>query len=476
MLKSVYSRVFYFSTIILVFACALAGITILLTADHLHELEVYTSIRTSAHTLTGRLQETVGKAHALSLKDVQTVLESYTLSENVDCYLFDTAGECQVRSDYGTAQIGLSEALMQEASQTAYCRIGGSAGNFSESTAIYVERLMLRDTQFYIMMIFPVGHVGTFSARLLLVLVISVLAIGVIGAALFYLVTAQLLKPLVKITQAAEQYATGDFNARLEPTGEPELDRLSETMNRMADSISSNERSRRRFVSDVSHELKTPMTTIGGYIDGILDGAVPKEEERHYLQIVSSEVQRMSRMVNSMLNISKFEEGSLSPNFTRFDITQLLMRTLFLFERKVDEKHLIIKGLDACPRTMVTADKDLMQQVLYNLEENAIKFVNEGGELTLAVESDSKQACVRIRNSGEGLTEREISHVFERFYKTDASRGKDLTGVGLGLSIVHRIMVLHSGTVTVRSKPGEYTEFAVNLPLVPAAVKQKPKN
>ena len=115
---------------------------------------------------------------------------------------------------------------------------------------------------------------------------------------------------------------------------------------------------------------------------------------------------------------------------------------------------------------MAVVDRDLMQQVFYNLTENAIKFVNKGGTLFLAVESDEMKAYVHIRNSGEGLTEEEISHVFERFYKTDESRGKDRTGVGLGLSIVSRIMTLHDGAVTVKSVKGEYTEFVVSMPLM----------
>ena len=207
------------------------------------------------------------------------------------------------------------------------------------------------------------------------------------------------------------------------------------------------------------------MTTIGGFVDNILDGTIPPEQEKHYLGIVSSEVQRMSRMVRSMLNISRFEEGTMALKPETFDLTHLLIKTLLLFEKKVDAKGVSVEGLEDCPRTLAEADKDLMQQVFYNLTENAIKFVNKGGTLFLAVESDETQAHVHLRNTGDGLTEDEISHVFERFYKTDESRGKDTTGVGLGLSIVSRIMVLHGGTVTVKSVKGEYTEFIVNLPL-----------
>ena len=186
----------------------------------------------------------------------------------------------------------------------------------------------------------------------------------------------------------------------------------------------------------------------------------------------------MSRLVHSMLNISKFEEGTLNPNFKTMDITHLLVKTLLLFEKKVDAKHLSVEGLEELARTKVECDEDLMQQVFYNLTENAIKFVNDGGTLSVQVEQDEEMVHIHLRNTGDGLTDEEITHVFERFYKTDASRGKDVTGVGLGLSIVSRIVRLHGGTVTVKSVPKAYTEFVVSLPFVqkpPAAQEEAPR-
>ena len=206
-------------------------------------------------------------------------------------------------------------------------------------------------------------------------------------------------------------------------------------------------------------------------MDSILNGTIPPDQQKHYLKIISSEVGRMTRMVQSMLNISKFESGAMKPDFKQFDITHLLIQTLLLFEEKAEAKHIAVEGLEDCTKTMVVADKDLMQQVFYNLTENAIKFVNDRGVLTISVDTDDEQAHIHMRNTGEGLTEEELSRIFDRFYKTDASRGKDTTGVGLGLSIVSRIMVLHGGTVTVKSVYGEYTEFIISLPLMQAAVK-----
>ena len=466
MLNSVYSRIFYLCTIMLMFACALTGLIVVLYANHMHEQEAYDHFNSTARIMLSRIRSDYEKNEAMNPDSLRKGLELYTLNENVDCYIFNAEGKCIVRSDYKNPdEMQLSTLLQMEATKGVYCQIGAPAGNFTESTATYLEQFDLDEQFFYLMLLFPAAYVGDYYSKLMIVLIITVLMTGLLGALLFFFNTKQALNPVLQITRQAENYAKGDFSARLEQTGDPEMDRLIITMNRMADFIDKNERSRRRFVSDVSHEMKTPMTTIGGFVDGILDGTIPPEQEKQYLRTVSAEVQRLSRLVHSMLSISRFEEGTYSPDFERLDITNLLITTLLLFEQKVERKELHVEGLDVCPRTFAEVDRDLIQQVFYNLTENAIKFVNRGGTLFLAVDSDETQAHVHIRNSGEGLTEDEISHVFERFYKTDESRGKDTTGVGLGLSIVSRIMVLHKGSVTVKSVKGEYTEFIVSMPL-----------
>ena len=467
MLNSVYSRIFYLCTIMLMFACALTGLIVVLAANHMHEKEAYDRFNSTARIMLSRIRDDyIANDDTVNPETLRTALEQYTLNENVDCYVFDSDGSCIVRTDYQSDEkMELSTLLQMEADKEPYCQVGAPAGNFTETTATYIERFDLNEASYYLMLLFPAAHIDDYFSKLLIILVIAVLVTGLLGALLFYFNTKQALKPVLQITRQAENYAKGDFSARLEQTGDPEMDRLIITMNRMADFIDKNERSRRRFVSDVSHEMKTPMTTIGGFVDGILDGTIPPEQEKQYLRTVSAEVQRLSRLVHSMLSISRFEEGTYAPDFERQDITNLLITTLLLFEQKVEKKELHVEGLDVCPRTFAEVDRDLIQQVFYNLTENAIKFVNRGGTLFLAIDSDAEQAHVHIRNSGEGLTEDEISHVFERFYKTDESRGKDTTGVGLGLSIVNRIMVLHRGSVTVKSVKGEYTEFIVSMPL-----------
>ena len=222
---------------------------------------------------------------------------------------------------------------------------------------------------------------------------------------------------------------------------------------------------RRSFVANVSHELRTPMTSIAGFVDGILDGTIPREEQSKYLRIVSDEVKRLSRLVRSMLNLSRIEAGELKINSTQFNVVETICQTVFSFEQAIEQKQLDIRGLDT-DKVMVEADADLVHQVVYNLTENAVKFVNPGGYLEFSFHVEGGMTYVGIKNSGEGLSKEEIPKVFDRFYKTDRSRGIDKNGVGLGLYIVRSIITLHGGDIIVRSVQGEYTEFVFSVPAV----------
>ncbi len=232
----------------------------------------------------------------------------------------------------------------------------------------------------------------------------------------------------------------------------------------MADELAVNEEAQKSFIANVSHELKTPMTTIGGFIDGILDGTIPENEQRKYLQTVSSEVKRLARIVVSMLNLSKIEAGEVALSPAEYDISKQVFDTLLSFERRIDEKNISIKGFEEMGQVMAYADKDLVQQVIYNLFDNAVKFTPENGTITVFAENKGHETVVTIRNTGVSVSNDEISRIFERFYKVDKSRSFDVKGVGLGLYIVKTIINMHDGEITARSKDGEYTEFSFKLP------------
>ena len=243
-----------------------------------------------------------------------------------------------------------------------------------------------------------------------------------------------------------------------------EIGLLVEAFNRMSHSLSQLEDMRRSFISSVSHELKTPMTTISGFVDGMLDGTIKNEDYPKYLQIVSDETKRLSRLVNSMLQLSRLENDSVKLNYSSFNVSELLLRIMLSFESKIEAKQIDIRGLEDTGKVMLYADSDLMYQVLYNLVENAIKFTPEQGYIYIRVEEDRGFVRIAIENSGEGLNSVELSRVFERFYKTDRSRSQDKTGMGFGLYIVKMIVGLHKGQINAESVVNEYTRFTVVLP------------
>ena len=302
----------------------------------------------------------------------------------------------------------------------------------------------------------------SYLGSLMLTFGIVAVVIVVILFPIVYFSVKRLTDPIKDMTIAAKRFGEGDFSQKVDIQEENELGYLANTLNEMAASLEIIEETRKSFVSNVSHELKTPMTSIGGFIDGILDGTIPEEKHRYYLGIVSDEVKRLARLVRSMLNIAKYETGDIAMKTEDFDIVPLVIKTVLLFEKRIEDKNVEVIGLDT-GRFFVNADTDLIQQVIYNLVENAIKFVNNGGYIQFSFSQEKDKTLICIRNSGEGLNSEELPQVFDRFYKTDASRGKDKTGVGLGLSIVRSIVKLHGGTITVKSALNEYVEFVFSL-------------
>ena len=263
---------------------------------------------------------------------------------------------------------------------------------------------------------------------------------------------------------ATRRFAKGDFRARVKVKGKDEVAELGEALNSMAVSLSSVEMMRRSFIANVSHELRTPMTSIAGFLDGMLDGTIPEEKQAYYMKIVSDEVKRLSRLVQSMLNLSRIDSGELKMNTVRLDLTEVMCKVLVASEQRIDQKNLHITGIDQCERLEIQGDYDLINQVLYNLLDNAIKFTNEGGYIDIRLQKEKDRAVFIIRNTGAGIPAEEMPQIFERFYKSDRSRGLDKNGIGLGLYIVQTVVSLHGGQVSVRSVEGEFTEFRFWIP------------
>ena len=281
----------------------------------------------------------------------------------------------------------------------------------------------------------------------------------------FYIMTYRMNKPLKLMSEAAHAMARGDFSKRIPVMSDDEIGELAASFNKMTNSLSRLEETRKSFIANVSHEMRTPMTTIGGFIDGIIDGTIEPEKQNYYLGIASSEVKRLSRMIQSMLNLSRLESSEFSLKSENFDFREQILNVVISQEQRIDEKKIEIRGLDALPSVTVNADKDLIYQAVYNLVDNAIKFVNESGYISFELGVDSAGVSFSITNSGAGIPRADLPYIFDRFYKLDKSRAVNKNSMGLGLYIVKTIIKNHGGTVSVSSKENEFTCFKFVLPV-----------
>ena len=280
-----------------------------------------------------------------------------------------------------------------------------------------------------------------------------------------YFISERVIGPLREMSIAAKRFAAGKFNTRVRIRGRDEVAQLAVAFNDMAASLENLEGMRSSFVANVSHDLRTPMTTIAGFIDGIRDGVIPKEEHEHYLGVVSGEVHRLSRLVSSLLDLSRIQAGDRKFVMKPFDICEMGRVILISFEQQIEDKQLDVSFECDNDRMPVTADHDAIYQIFYNICHNAVKFSTSGGKLRVRIENaKDRKVQISVYNEGQGIPREDIPFVFDRFYKSDKSRSLDKSGIGLGLYISKTIISAHGEKIWVNSELGKYCEFFFTLP------------
>ena len=302
------------------------------------------------------------------------------------------------------------------------------------------------------------SFIGLFFMTSAIILLISFVASS--------LTSMRQIQPIREMVQATRSYAAGNFDVRMQDTGRSdEIGELAASFNNMAESLQQTERQRREFIANISHELKTPMTTIAGYADGILDGVISPEEERQYLTIISDESRRLSRLVRRMLDVSQLQSMDLIKQKQPFDLSESMRRVLVSMEKKITDRGLDVDVEIPEEPVIVLGDNDLLTQVVYNLLENAAKFAAPGSTLYLGLtETGGDKAVVTVRNTGHTIPAEEIPLLFERFHKSDKSRSEDKDGYGLGLYVVKTILSQHKEKITVTSENG-VTSFSFTVQL-----------
>lgn len=456
------------SQVLLFCGILLTGVFMVCSAVNTHTKLAKNALRQYCDAMIANISENYANKYWMPNPNMVQILSTSESEYGYQVYLYNERGEEIYPHELGKGT-PLAASVKPYLRSNTFMEFGYFTEGAKEPQLCCAIRFTLRsesgtDDLFYIAAVSNAGDLIDYARLLALYLIICLIVCMLLFMLLFRIIASRLDNQFDRLNQVVQQYAEGDFSARADVPEHNELHEFSSTLNRMAEFIEQNETTRKNFIANVSHELRTPMTTIGGFADGILDGTIPPEQHERYTRIIADEIHRLRTLVNSMLNLSKFEAGEMQLRTKDVDVAELLIRTVLMFEKRINDKHVDVEGLEDASLQLI-ADEDLLFQVLYNLIENAVKFVNDGGVISFSLTKDEQTAYITVKNSGEGLSDDELPKIFDRFYKTDESRSKDKTGLGLGLSIAKKIVHLHGGHIVVKSVKGEYTAFEIQLPV-----------
>ena len=473
-MKTTYSRTFLTSMAVLLLALLAVGIFLRALLDDYLTDNAFNRLEKDAQVITDLTAAYYSKDSLNSMEYLMNLDIAGRLSD-ADAVVCDSAGTILYCSEdpLGCVHQGLSvgQEYTQKVLDQGWARETGMIhGLYSDNRYVYAAAVHDPEGQNLGIVIVSCSESATkavlhkmtdiYITLSCLVIVFSVCLIG--------LFVHRQTKPLKKMAETARAFGHGDLDARVEISGHytMEVEELALAFNNMASSLQKSEYQRQEFVANVSHELKTPMTTIGGYVDGILDGTIPPEKSGHYMRIVSDETKRLSRLVRSMLDISQLQsDGIPEEKKLRFDLEEAVGQVLITFEQKINTKDLQVE-VDMPEHPVFTmANPDYITQVIYNLLDNAVKFCPAGGTLGVQIREGGGKAYISISNDGQTIPPEELPLVFDRFHKLDKSRSENRDGWGLGLYIVKTIVCSHGENISVSSRNGK-TEFTFTMPIV----------
>lgn len=392
------------------------------------------------------------------------------MSKNLDVtiLLADTGGNIKTSSSdtrLYNKRFSVPKDLLKTVNENKISKsINNFGGVFDEEVLVVGIPIKLEDTVIAgVYLTADIPELSKLRKDVLRIYLFSVMLAFLASFMIILLLSKRITDPIKEISKAAKKLASGDFTERVRLTSDDEIGQLADTFNEMADSLEKLEDMRRNFISDVSHELRTPMTTITGFVEGILDETIPPEKQKFYLKIVLEESKRLSKLVNDLLDVSRISSDQKPLELSDFDINELIRLSVIGFERRFNEKKLEVNAFFEHENEMVTAEKDSIKRVVTNLLDNAIKFSYEKGTIDIHTKASNNKVFVSIRNTGVGISEENRKSIFERFFKQDKSRSINKSGVGLGLYLVKSIIKKHGETITVDSVENEYAEFTFTL-------------
>ena len=473
-MRSTFSRTFFSAAMVLLMAMLLIGTSFqALVKNYLTE-EAMEGLKNDGNAISA-LASAYYTEGTLNHEDFLVNLSFVSQVSQADAVICDSTGRLVLcsRAPFGCGHQGLSVSpdFLQNVFSTGCVTTTGIIQGLYEEER-FVAAVPITDSLGYgvgiVIVSTPMEQVNHILQKISdTYLFVSVLVV-VLAVVMMSLLARHQSKPLREMAKAANDFGHGNLNARVQvdPKSSDEVQDLALAFNNMASSLQQSEYQRQEFVANVSHELKTPMTTISGFVDGMLDGTIPPERHKHYMHMVSDETKRLSRLVRSMLDISRLQDQDIpEEKKSRFELQELAGQVLITFEQKIDSKNLNVDVDFPGHPTYTHAVPDYITQVIYNLLDNAVKFCPEGGDLGMKIRIGTTKLYVSISNSGETIPQSELPLVFDRFHKLDKSRSQNRDGWGLGLYIVKTIVCRHGEDISVTSQNG-VTTFTFTLPLV----------
>ncbi len=402
-------------------------------------------------------------SRTLTQEDFRLQLSSLSKYSNVTIWITDTKGNINITTS-GTSKSIEDFDILDFGNN--YYQTGNFYDSFSSDTlSVYSPITVNYKVRGYVLIHKPISDIVNAANAITTIGYQTLVLIALAGLLLFALFTFIIYIPIRKLAKAADAYAQGDYSVTVDVNSNDELGYLAAAINYMANDLHTLEDDQKKFISNVSHDFRSPLTSIKGYIEAMLDGTIPVEMQEKYLNIILFETERLNKLTHSLLELNKFGSRGIMLNITTFDINQTIKTTVQTFEGVCTKKHLSFDLTLTGDELMVRADYGKIQQILYNLIDNAIKFSHDNTTIYIETTTKNEKVFISVKDTGIGIPKDSINKIWERFYKSDLSRGKDKKGTGLGLAIVKEIINAHNENINCISTEGVGTEFIFTLPL-----------
>ncbi len=466
--KNIFSRVLYTNL-----ATVLIGIVILASLQMVLMSNFIS--KESENTLSKNAESIVSLINnGISRENLESVLNGFSRSSSSHIIITDAEGSVLVNTTdsgyWSERQQSIAvENLREVLNGKRVTTVGTMNGAFNETMFTLEIPVISEDETVYgaVLISTPIPQRRNTLFEMFKILLFSALVVIIVSFILSYMLSKILANPIKRVSNSVREFADGDMKSRVEidrvDENVTELMELADSFNNMADVIERSEDVRMSFISDVSHELRTPMTTIGGFIDGMLDDTIPPEKQKTYLKIVKDEVTRLTRLVNTFLDITRMQSDKVNLVISDFDINEVIRLIIIGLANKIDEKNLEINLIFDRDVSYVRADADKIKMVLTNLFDNAIKFTDDKGTITIETRPKGSEVQISVHNTGVGIPAEQQKIIFERLYKVDKSRSINKEGTGIGLYIVKSMLAAHGKDIKVDSVEGEYARFTFCL-------------